>query len=148
LSINVEVYNAHGRRRARMQGIAKTVRCVLLREARKRAAISVVLVGDRAMARINRKFLAHRGTTDVISFPLEEGANLEGEIYVNLDRAARQAREEGVSGACEVARLVIHGTLHLVGYDDRGAREARRMKAREDRYVEELFRQRRAERNP
>jgi rRNA maturation RNase YbeY len=59
-------------------------------------------------------------------------------VYVNLDRAVRQARAYRVTPANEVARLVIHGVLHLLGYDDRGAAAARRMKQREDRYVDLL----------
>jgi probable rRNA maturation factor len=97
--------------------------------------VSVVFVGNRASAAMNRKFLGHAGGTDVISFPLGEGRRIEGEIYVNLDRAKAQAREYGVPFGEEVARLVVHGTLHLFGYDDRTAPKARRMKAREDRYV-------------
>ncbi len=134
------MFNAHGRRRTSKAMIVHCVRSVLNGERRRAARISVVLVDDRAMVRINREFLSHHGTTDVISFPLGEGVNLEGEIYVNLDKAARQARQFGVSGPSEIARLVIHGTLHLTGEDDRTAREARRMKRKEDRYVAALFR--------
>ena len=92
------------------------------------------------MAHLNWKFLRHRGSTDVISFPLGEGSNLEGEIYVNVETVGEQARLYGVSGAQELARLVIHGTLHLAGYDDRRPQDARRMKACEDRYVGDVFR--------
>ncbi len=70
-----------------------------------------------------------------MSFPLEERGPVEGEIYVNLDKAARQARTYRVSLANETARLVIHGTLHLLGYDDLRAGPAKRMKQREDLYV-------------
>lgn len=84
---------------------------------------------------MNREFLRHNYPTDVLSFPLEGGANLEAEIYVNLDRARIQAREHGVSFANEVARLVIHGTLHLAGYDDRGKRKAGMMLERQEKYV-------------
>jgi probable rRNA maturation factor len=135
MAIDVAVYNTHGRRRAGKELIAGCVRTVLGGERRKSASISVVLVDDAAMARLNRRYLSHRGSTDVISFPLEQGANLEGEIYVDLDRAQEQAGRYGVSANEELARLVIHGTLHLLGYDDRREREALRMKNREDRYV-------------
>ena len=77
--------------------------------------------------------------TDVISFPLEEGSNLEGEVYVNLDRARQQAKEFQVTVPAEVARLVIHGTLHLVGYDDTTLRKAAVMKKREDAHVRHWF---------
>jgi rRNA maturation RNase YbeY len=83
--------------------------------------------------------LHHDEVTDVITFPLETGKVLEGEIYVNLDRARRQARTYHVSIAEETARLVVHGVLHLLGYDDRSAREARRMTRVQERHVRFWF---------
>jgi rRNA maturation RNase YbeY len=80
-------------------------------------------------------FLGHDEPTDVISFPLEEEVRLEGEVYVNLDRAKEQAKHFGVSFRNEVARLVIHGILHLVGYDDTTTEQARIMKSEEDRQL-------------
>ena len=64
---------------------------------------------------------------------------LEGEVYVNLDRARTQANEYGVSFSNEVARLIIHGTLHLVGFDDSTKGKAQRMKAEEDRLLRLCF---------
>jgi probable rRNA maturation factor len=84
-------------------------------------------------------YLNHDFVTDVLSFPLESGRLLEGEIYVNLDRARAQAGEYGVSQANEIARLVIHGTLHLVGFDDTTAQKAKVMKVQEDRHVHYWF---------
>jgi len=133
--IDVAVFNAHPVLRVRRSGVIAAVRRVARGERRKQAAVSVVFVGNRTSARMNRRFLGHAGATDVISFPLGEGRRVEGEIYVNLDRARTQAREYGVTFAGEVRRLVVHGTLHLFGYDDRSAPLSRVMKRREDRYV-------------
>jgi rRNA maturation RNase YbeY len=71
---------------------------------------------------------------------LEIRPALDGEVYVNLDRARKQARDYSVSFGNEVARLVIHGTLHLAGFDDSAPRTAARMKAEEDRQVQYWFR--------
>ncbi|HMK38493.1 MAG TPA: rRNA maturation RNase YbeY [Bacteroidota bacterium] len=133
--IDVAVFNAHPRVRVRRAALAEAIRCVARGERRRRAAVSVVLIGNRASARMNRRYLGHAGGTDVISFPLGEGDLIEGEIYVNLDKAREQARQYRVTLAEEVSRLVVHGTLHLFGYDDRTAPLARRMKRREDLYV-------------
>jgi rRNA maturation RNase YbeY len=133
--IDVAVFNAHPAHRIRRGGVIALVRRVAKGERRRRAAVSVVFVGNRASARMNSRFLGHRGGTDVISFPLGEGRMIEGEVYVNLDRARIQAREYGVGFADEVCRLVVHGTLHLFGYDDRTVALERHMKRREDRYV-------------
>jgi rRNA maturation RNase YbeY len=91
------------------------------------------------MRRINRKYLRHASDTDVLTFPLEEDSGIEGEIYVNLDRARRQADEEGVPLGEEVARLVIHGALHLIGYDDRKKKLAAIMKKEENKQVRHWF---------
>jgi rRNA maturation RNase YbeY len=103
------------------------------------ARVSIVFIDSRYSRRINRRYLNHDSVTDVISFPLETGALLEGEVYVNLDRARVQAREYGVSFSNEVARLVIHGTLHLVGFEDSTEKKALGMKAEEDRHLQYWF---------
>jgi rRNA maturation RNase YbeY len=88
---------------------------------------------------MNRRFLGHAYATDVISFPLGEGDAIEGELYVNLDRARVQARQYGVTRTHELVRLVVHGTLHLTGYDDRLPKDRMRMRQREDFYLARLF---------
>jgi rRNA maturation RNase YbeY len=131
----IAVFNAHPARRRRRKETMRAVRTVLAGEGRRRAVISVVFVNDRFMTKMNGAFLRHRGTTDVISFPLGERGTTEGEVYVNLDSAVRQSREYGESYAREAMRLVIHGTLHLLGYDDRTTGKRKTMKQREERYV-------------
>lgn len=139
--IRVRVSNGHPRYRI---GHAKIKRCVTrtLRDGgQKRATIGIVFIDSGPMRTLNRRYLRHDRTTDVISFGLEAGVNLEGEVYVNLDRARTQAREYRVSFGNEVARLVIHGTLHLLGYDDRTNRLRRVMKVEEGRQVGHWFHQ-------
>ena len=117
------------------------VRGVLRGETRKDADLNIVFIADGRMIRMNSTFLKHRNTTDVLSFPLS-GTNsrtIEGEIYVNLDQAQRQAKEYRVSIRNETARLVIHGVLHLVGYDDRSKRAKARMTRLEDNYLMKYF---------
>lgn len=132
--IRVTVFNAHPTRRLRKRAIAQYVRSVLRGECRDSARISVVLVGNRESRRLNRRYLRHNHATDVISFCLDQ-KNLEGEIYVNLDRASEQARTYRISTQAEIARLVVHGTLHLAGYTDADRKEANRMKKKENSYV-------------
>src|SRR6266550_4066635 len=89
----------------------------------KNANATVVFVSDRAMAELNRRWRRKRGTTDVLSFPAaqdkfekSEGLNL-GDVVISVEQAARQARENKLSLNTEVAQLVLHGLLHLCGYD-------------------------------
>jgi probable rRNA maturation factor len=104
------------------------------------AEISVLLIGDRAMRTLNRRYRGKDRTTDVLSFPLREGPfprvqhHLLGDIVISVPAAARQAREAGEALPDEIDRLLVHGFLHLLGYDhERGRVEARRMEARERR---------------
>lgn len=120
MSIAVDV-SADGVRvplsRARVAAIADMV----LRAERVRdAMLSITFVGDRAIAALNRRHLGHRGATDVISFgfaaPARSGP-LVGDIYIAPGVASVNARREGASVREELARLVVHGTLHVLGYD-------------------------------
>ncbi|MEW6509507.1 MAG: rRNA maturation RNase YbeY [Bacteroidota bacterium] len=144
--VQVAVFNAHPRRRIASAGIRRVVRGVVGGEGRRTASVTIVFIDGRRSALMNRRFLRHRGSTDVIAFPLGDTA-VEGEVYVNLDRARLQARTYGVSEANEITRLVVHGTLHLLGYDDSAGALRRRMKAREDRYVVALAPQERRTRS-
>jgi probable rRNA maturation factor len=140
--ITVQVVNAHGSRRIPRRLLAEAVRSALLAERMRHAVISVIGVDNRRCRRLNRTFLGHDYVTDVISFPLEDAPRLEGEIYINLDRARVQAGEYRVSTRHELARLAIHGTLHLTGYDDRTRAAAESMHAREDVVLARLSRRR------
>jgi probable rRNA maturation factor len=99
--------------------LESAVRATLAAESAGDAEISVALVSDAAISRLNREYLSHDGPTDVISFALEAhpGGAGGGDIYIGLGQAERQAREEGVSTREELLRLAIHGTLHVLGWD-------------------------------
>ena len=98
--------------------------------------ICLAFVSDREIARVNWKFLRHRGATDVISFryPVQRGVPGPapfGDIYVSMDTAARQARRGKYPAFQELALLVVHGLLHLAGYEDHTAPRRKRMFARQ-----------------
>lgn len=83
------------------------------------AQISIAIVDDEAIHDLNRRYLDHDYPTDVLSFTLaEEGSHLEGQLVVSIDTAAAQAAEYGWRTEDELLLYVVHGTLHLVGYDD------------------------------
>ena len=86
----------------------------------RNAMISVAFVGRSAIAKLNAKYLGHRGDTDVISFGFASGGKhsaIIGDIYICPDVARVNARSQGVPAAEELLRLVVHGTLHVLGYD-------------------------------
>jgi probable rRNA maturation factor len=87
------------------------------------AGVTVAFVSDRAMRELNRRWRGKRGTTDVLSFPAgqeeferAEGLSL-GDVVISVEQAARQAGEQGLAFENEVEQLILHGLLHLCGYD-------------------------------
>jgi probable rRNA maturation factor len=77
-------------------------------------------VSSRVIASMNRRHLGHEGATDVLSFPLlspAAGEPLAGDVYIAPDVARANAREHAVPVREELARLVVHGTLHVLGHD-------------------------------
>jgi probable rRNA maturation factor len=78
-----------------------------------------VIVGDDYIHDLNRQYLGHDCTTDVITFPLsEEGRPIEGEVYINAELAARVADDHGWHAENELLLYLVHGLLHLTGFDD------------------------------
>ena len=103
------------------------------------AGATVAFVSDRAMRELNRKWRGKVGTTDVLSFPagqeeFEKGEGLSlGDVVVSVEQAARQAAEHGLDFEGEVRQLILHGLLHLCGYDherDGGEMNALELKLR------------------
>lgn len=135
----VAVDNRHGRIPLSTVAVARAARRALTAVGRPAGTVEVVLVDDREIRRLNA---AHRGVrrrTDVLAFPLETPeapAQLVGQVVISVDTARRQARRVGVTLAAELALLVTHGTLHLVGYDDRDPVEADLMHRRERAILE------------
>lgn len=102
------------------QRVAALARRVLRAERVRDALLSVSFVSARAIAALNARHLGHRGPTDVIAFgfaPAGPGAPVVGDIYIAPDVARTNARRHGVGVREELARLVVHGTLHVLGYD-------------------------------
>jgi rRNA maturation RNase YbeY len=93
--------------------------------------LSVALVGDQEMRVLNRDYRRVDRPTDVLAFPMDaSGARgtLLGDVVISLETAMRQAAERGIAPAAEVRTLLVHGVLHLLGYDhERSPSEARRM---------------------
>jgi rRNA maturation RNase YbeY len=132
----IQSINAHDTLRVRRAPVTAIVGRVLAGERARKALVSIVFVGDGAMRRIKRAFFGLPGTTDVVSFRLSDDRRpLEGEVYVNLDQARRQARIYRVAESEERLRLVVHGVLHLAGYVDGTAAERGRMRRREDHFL-------------
>jgi rRNA maturation RNase YbeY len=135
--VTVEV-RAHGRRTPRLAArLRRSAERLLAALRLPDAELSVLLVSDRAMRRLNRAWRGRDRPTDVLAFAQREGAGgappgLLGDVVISVDTARRQAAERGARLAEEAERLLVHGLLHLLGYDhERSAAEAARMRRRE-----------------
>jgi probable rRNA maturation factor len=107
-----------------------------VREAEEgRFSVTVVLADDAAVRRLNLLYLRRTGTTDVIAFPGDDHEGSPGEIIVNLDEARTQASERGESLQKAVARLVVHGVLHLSGWTDDTDAAQRKMLRHGERFL-------------
>src|SRR5262245_25750843 len=116
----VSVANQQERVELDYQWLKAAARAVLEGEGVKKSKITLAFMTDEAIHALNRKFLQHDEPTDVITFPYSSprAASLEGDIAISTETAIRAAEERGHSVADELVLYVIHGVLHLCGFDD------------------------------
>jgi probable rRNA maturation factor len=126
--------------------ILQVVRRVIKEEGRAARSLSIVLTDNRHIRDLNREYLGSAGCTDVISFPLEDldwpagkhNGGINGEIIASAELAVDQAKARDLDPQAELLLYLVHGLLHLIGYDDRTAEEARRMHEREDKLLDQF----------
>lgn len=127
-------------RQAALRGLAERLLAAI---GEAQSELSLELVGDGRMRRLNRQYRKKDRTTDVLAFAMRESASpvsaLLGDVVISMPMARRQAKEGGRSLSEELAWLLVHGVLHLCGYDhERSDAEARRMKRREQSLMRTL----------
>lgn len=105
------------------------------------AELSILLTGDAAVSDLNRRYLGKEGPTNVLAFPMNEALSLEGirmlgDVVVSVDTAVKESHRSGEALERTIFRLLIHGVLHLLGYDhEKSSNEARRMRKEEQRLL-------------
>lgn len=113
---------------------------MVAREQRLRGDISIVFVDNRTIRRLNRRHLGHDRITDVISFPLGDEVNpydkMAGEIIVSAQKAQQEAKRRNLPVRRELLLYVVHGLLHLCGYDDDTPERRRKMRLRENSFLD------------
>lgn len=121
------------------QRLRETARAVLDGEGIANAEISLAFVDNATIHRLNMRYLGHDEPTDVLSFPLGDSPkSLHGELVIGAEVAREQADSQGHDVQAELALYVIHGLLHLCGYDDHSAADARAIHDRERHYLKQL----------
>lgn len=130
-AVKVQFGAALGRRETGMEHaamhrrlLARAARAALRHDRVTEAEISITLLDDAEITDLNREFLSRDVPTDVIAFPLyESGEPPVGDIYIGFDQAVRQATDARVDIAEELARLAVHGVLHVLGHDHPAGQE-------------------------
>jgi len=145
VSLDVDVSTSGVRSPVAAAKLAAAARAVLRTERVRNALVSVTLVDRPAIARMNRTHLGHRGATDVISFSFSRASTRDaviGDVYIAPDVARANAAARGVPVREEILRLVVHGTLHVLGHDhpEGATRERSPMWRKQERIVRRLTR--------
>ncbi len=117
--------------------VRDTARAVLEGEAVQDYEISIAFVDNPTIHRLNKQYLDHDEPTDVLSFPYSaaNAKKLEGELVIGVEVAREAAAERGHDVQAELALYVVHGLLHLCGYDDKSAGAEQEMRERERHYL-------------
>ena len=122
------------------KGLKRFVVQIFKSKKRRLGGLIYVFSTDRRVLQINRQYLNHDFYTDVIAFDLSDTQrNVQGEVYISVDRVRQNASTFKVSFSRELHRVIVHAALHLCGYQDKTAGERATMKKEEDRYLAQYF---------
>lgn len=122
--------------------LVQTIENLLIREGFYLNKLNYIFCSDEYLLDINIKFLKHNYFTDIITFDLSNSENeVDGEIYISIDRVIENANHLDVSFRNELLRVIFHGALHLCGYHDKKKKDIAIMRQREDEYVNSFLKQ-------
>jgi rRNA maturation RNase YbeY len=139
--LNIRIFYDGVKFRLRESGrIRKFIEKVILDEKMKPGDLFFIFTDNKRIREINIEFLNHDYNTDVISFDFNTDKLVNGEIYISIDSVRVNSKEFGVSLREEVIRVMIHGTLHILGYRDSGEKEKGKMVALQEEMIKEYFR--------
>lgn len=101
-------------------------------EGKRIGDIAVIFCSDKYLLDVNIKYLKHKYYTDIITFDYCEGNRLSGDLFISVDSVRENAREYGSTFEEELNRVIVHGVLHLMGYDDHTDEDITQMRAKEN----------------
>ena len=118
------------------KNIRELIKKICLEENKKLGFINCVFCSDNYLIEINNKYLQHDYFTDIITFDHSENKrNIEGDLYISVDRTKENAKKYKVDENTELIRVIIHGLLHLIGYKDKTKKEKALMSEKENKYL-------------
>jgi rRNA maturation RNase YbeY len=114
------------------------VTSVIHSEGYKEGEINYIFCTDEYLLQLNLEFLKHDTLTDIISFDYSVGKQINGDIYISIERVADNAKDFDVDFAIELQRVMVHGILHYCGYKDKSIADMELMRHKEDQYLAKL----------
>ena len=111
------------------------LRTVAESEMKRIGNIAIIFCSDGYLLDVNRKYLGHDYYTDIITFDYCEGERLSGDLFISVDSVRENAVEYGTEFANELNRVMVHGLLHLIGYDDHTEEDVKTMREKENQYL-------------
>lgn len=111
------------------------LRLVASSEVKKLGDINIIFCSDNYILDVNMKYLQHDYFTDIITFDYCEGNVLNGDLFISVDSVRENASYYGTEFPVELKRVMVHGILHLIGYDDHSEDDIKVMRSKEDYYL-------------
>lgn len=137
----IKLYNLYEKEFEQIDGklITNWLKSVVKNENKSIGKISVIYVDDNYLLDINIKYLKHNYFTDIITFNYNQGLNISGDLYISIDTIKSNAEFYDTNFKNELLRVIVHGVLHLLGYNDCEESEKIVMREREDFYLNRIL---------
>lgn len=111
---------------------SKWLKVLVEKEGRRLGAVSVIFCSDGYLLGMNRQYLGHDYYTDIITFDYCEGPVISGDLFISVDTVRENALFYGEQYDREMHRVIVHGVLHLIGYDDHTDKDRKQMRSKEN----------------
>ena len=115
--------------------ISDWIKKVIILENNTLGVINYVFCSDKYLLKLNQDYLNHDNYTDVITFNYVADSVISGDIFISVDRVTDNASQNQITLTTELHRVMIHGVLHLIGYNDKTTEEAQEIRDKEDYYL-------------
>ena len=120
---------------ANRTSLKKCIHTIFEKEGKKLESLNYIFCSDKDLLKMNQKYLKHDFYTDIITFDLSETVAVQAEIYISIDRVRENAQSLEISFKTELHRVIFHGALHLCGYNDKIQAEKKKIRVKEDHYL-------------